>query len=113
MFLEATAADNTLLGIARSPNYRAEHGEAGSGANKTGRSGEDLTLMVPVGTIVRDAETRIQLKDLSASGDRVCVAKGGRGGRGNAAFKSALNQAPRKFEPDGRASTARSSSSSS
>ena len=98
MFLEATAADNTLLGIARSPNYRAEHGEPGSGANKTGRSGDDLTLLVPVGTIVRDAETRIQLKDLSAPGDRVCVAKGGRGGRGNSAFKSALNQAPRKFE---------------
>ena len=53
---------------------------------------------MPVGTIVRDAETRIQLKDLSAPGDRVCVAKGGRGGRGNSAFKSALNQAPRKFE---------------
>jgi GTP-binding protein len=99
VWLEATAADNTLLSIARSPNYRAEPGQAGMGANKTGRSGEDLVLLVPVGTIVRDAETRIQLKDLSADGDRVCVAKGGKGGRGNNAFKSALNQAPRQFEP--------------
>jgi GTP-binding protein len=99
VYLEATASDNTLLGIARSPNYRAESGEGGMGANKTGRSGDDLVLFVPVGTIVRDAETKIQLKDLAAHGDRVCVAKGGRGGRGNSAFKSALNQAPRKFEP--------------
>jgi GTP-binding protein len=71
------------------------------GANKTGRSGDDLVLLVPVGTIVRDVETRIQLKDLAAPGDRVCVARGGRGGRGNSAFKSALNQVPRKFEPGG------------
>jgi GTP-binding protein len=99
VFLEATTSDNTLLGIARSPNYRAESGEPGMGANKTGRSGEDLVLSVPVGTVVRDARTKIQLKDLAAPGDRVCVAKGGRGGRGNSAFKSALNQAPRKFEP--------------
>jgi GTP-binding protein len=98
VWLEATAADNTLLSIARSPNYRAEPGEAGSGAHCTGRSGDDVVLLVPVGTIVRDAATKIQLKDLSAAGDRVCVAKGGRGGRGNSAFKSALNQAPRKFE---------------
>jgi GTPase len=99
VFLEATASDNTLLGISRSPNYRAEGGEPGMGANKTGRSGDDLVLLVPVGTIVRDAETKIQLKDLAHPGDRVCVAKGGRGGRGNSAFKSSLNQAPRKFEP--------------
>jgi len=99
VILEATASDNTLLGIARSPNYRAASGDPGMGAHKTGRSGEDLVLLVPVGTIVRDAETKIQLKDLATHGDRVCVAKGGRGGRGNSAFKSALNQAPRKFEP--------------
>jgi GTP-binding protein len=99
VILEATSSDNTLLGIARSPNYRAPNGDPGMGAHKTGRSGEDLVLLVPVGTIVRDAETKIQLKDLAAHGDRVCVAKGGRGGRGNSAFKSALNQAPRKFEP--------------
>jgi GTP-binding protein len=101
VWLQATAGDNTLLGIARSPNYRAESGDAGKGANKTGRSGEDLVLLVPVGTIVRDAATKIQLKDLSQHDDRVCVARGGRGGRGNSAFKSALNQAPRKFEPGG------------
>jgi GTP-binding protein len=99
VWLEATASDNTLLGIARSPVYRADSGSPGLGANKTGRSGEDLVLKVPVGTIVRDLETRIQLKDLAEPGDRVRVAEGGRGGRGNAAFKSALNQAPRKFEP--------------
>jgi GTP-binding protein len=99
VWLAATASDNTLLSIARSPTYRARSGAAGMGANKTGRSGPDLVLVVPVGTIVRDAETGVQLKDLAADGDRVCVARGGRGGRGNAAFKSALNQAPRKFEP--------------
>lgn len=98
VWLEATPADNTLLSVARSPNYRAEDGQAGMGANKTGRSGEDVVLLVPVGTVVRDAATRIQLKDLSTPGDRVCVASGGKGGRGNNAFKSALNQAPRQFE---------------
>ena len=90
---------------------RAESGSDGMGANKTGRSGEDLVLLVPVGTIVRDFESRIQLKDLAHDKDRVRVAQGGRGGRGNSAFKSALNQAPRQFEPESRASSATSSSS--
>ncbi len=97
--LQATASDNTLLSVARSPNYRAAPGQPGRGANQTGRSGKDLVILVPVGTIVRDEETLIQLKDLAHDGDSVVVAKGGRGGRGNAAFKSALNQAPRQWEP--------------
>jgi GTPase len=102
VILVATAAENTLLEISRSPRYRAESGESGRGKMCSGASGADLELRVPVGTLVKDALTGALLVDLAKDGDRFVVAKGGQGGRGNATFKSAVNQAPRQFEPGRR-----------
>jgi GTP-binding protein len=100
--LRATASENTLLEIARSPRYRAQGGDQGRGNFCNGSNGEPLRLLVPVGTIVKDALTGGVLVDLAEDGQEFVVAKGGRGGRGNAAFKSAVNQAPRQFEQGGR-----------
>ncbi|MDX1661344.1 MAG: GTPase ObgE [Gemmatimonadota bacterium] len=82
--------------------YRAEPGANGSGSNKTGADGDDAVLHVPPGTIVRDAETGEVIADLTDPGDREVVARGGRGGRGNASFATPTRQAPRKAE-EGRA----------
>ena len=71
----------------------------GSGKNKTGKSGKDLEVIVSPGTIIRDAETKEVLGEVLKSGDRVTVAKGGRGGRGNTNFASSTNQAPTRWEP--------------
>ena len=90
---------STLLDFRYKQHYRAERGQHGGGSNKTGKSGEDLELSVPCGTVVRDAETGEFLGELLEEGDRLVVAEGGRGGRGNARFKSATNQAPVKWEP--------------
>jgi GTPase len=81
---------------------RAEAGSPGAGTNKTGRSGADLVIRVPVGTIVRDALAdldELPLADLAADGQRCVVAQGGRGGRGNARFATATRQTPDFFEP--------------
>ncbi len=96
--LRAVPGENTLLGISKSPNYRAESGEHGRGDYCTGASVEALVLDVPVGTVVKDLESGVILRDLAHAGDEVVVAKGGRGGRGNASFKHALNQSPKRFE---------------
>ncbi len=77
----------------------ARNGEGGSGNGCTGRSGEDLYITVPVGTTVRDAETGEELGDLTAAGQVLKVAQGGKGGYGNARFKSSTNRAPRQFGP--------------
>lgn len=98
IYLVADASENTLLSLARNPHFRAKSGTPGSGNNKHGRGGDDLVVPVPVGTIVRDVESGIVLKDLSEPDERVRVAEGGIGGRGNARFKSATNQTPRKFD---------------
>ncbi|MCJ7543087.1 MAG: GTPase ObgE, partial [Phycisphaerae bacterium] len=90
---------NTLQHLAGKHHWRAPHGRAGEGSNKHGRSGRDIVVRVPTGTIVRDAEHDLLLKDLTAPGQSICVATGGRGGRGNTHFKSATNQAPRQVEP--------------
>jgi GTPase len=100
--LEAVASENTLLEIARSPRYRAAAGADGRGGYQNGANAEDLVLRVPVGTVVKDVLTDATLADLATAGARFVVAKGGEGGRGNAAFKSALNQTPRTFEPGRR-----------
>jgi GTP-binding protein len=81
------------------PEYRAENGRPGEGKDRTGRSGEDLLIPVPPGTLVRDPEHGHVLRDLAKAGDRVRIAAGGRGGRGNASFKSATRQVPRSAEP--------------
>jgi len=90
-------ADNslqTLMDFKYKRHYKAERGQHGQGGNKKGKDGENLILKVPVGTIVKDAETGEIIADLVKEGQSVVVAKGGKGGRGNAAFKSPTNQAP-------------------
>jgi GTP-binding protein len=91
----------TLLDFQYRRNYQAPRGEHGLGSNKTGRSGEDITLEVPAGTVIREATTGEILADLLKDGDETVAAAGGRGGRGNAAFATSTNQAPRQFEHGG------------
>jgi GTP-binding protein len=88
----------TLLDFHSKPLFAAENGERGRGKNQTGRSGVDMVLDVPPGTIVRDAATGLVLRDLVAPGDTVEVARGGKGGYGNKHFASPVNRAPRQFE---------------
>jgi len=90
---------STLLDYSYRRHYKAERGMHGEGSNRTGRSGENLVLHVPPGTVAYDADTGELLGELLGGEERVVVAKGGRGGRGNARFKSATNQAPRRWEP--------------
>ena len=89
---------NTLIAFSRQSHFQAQHGAPGGPSNKTGRSADDLLIEVPPGTIVRDATTGALLADLTQPGQRVLVARGGRGGRGNARFATSTNQAPRIAE---------------
>ena len=89
----------TLLDFTYRDHWKAERGDHGSGSNKSGRSGESVTLPVPAGTIIRDASTGALLGEVLADGETVTVARGGRGGSGNAKFASATHQAPREWEP--------------
>ncbi|MGH9318615.1 MAG: GTPase ObgE [Vicinamibacteria bacterium] len=98
IWLEARSDQNTLAGYRFRPHYRGERGRNGEGANRTGRSGEDKVLAVPLGTLVFDVETGDLLSDLTEEGQRLLVARGGRGGRGNAAFATAANRAPRHHD---------------
>lgn len=96
VWLQADQGANTLADFRVQRKFRAESGESGAGRNKTGRSGEDLTVFVPVGTIVADVDTGEVLGDLAEDGARLKVAEGGRGGLGNTRFKSSTNRAPRQ-----------------
>lgn len=89
---------STLMDLRYRRNYEAGRGQHGQGADKTGRDGEDLVIRVPPGTTVRDERTKTVIADLVRPGQMVVVARGGRGGRGNAKFASATNQAPRYAE---------------
>lgn len=91
---------HTLLDFKHRPIWKAQSGAQGEGANKDGRSGEDLRISVPVGTqILRDDEARELVADLDHDGQEFILAKGGRGGKGNAFFKSPTNRAPEHFQP--------------
>lgn len=92
---------NTLLHFRFNPEHNAERGRHGEGSNRTGREGNAIEIPVPVGTVVHDAETGEQLFDFIEAGQSFVVAKGGRGGRGNARFTSATHQTPTEHE-DGR-----------
>ncbi len=96
---------STLLDYRYRNRYRAEPGQDGAGSNRTGRSGDDLVLHLPPGTVVRDVESGEILGELISPGDTLVVARGGRGGKGNAFFTTATNQAPRHHQPgeDGEA----------
>jgi GTP-binding protein len=89
---------DSLAAIVGHKHWRAQRGGNGEGALRRGKFGEDLTILVPPGTIVRDAERGHVLKDLAVAGDSLVVARGGRGGHGNTFFKSPTNRAPRDFE---------------
>lgn len=99
VYLEATEQMNTLLPFRYNPEYRAGRGGHGEGGNCTGRAGEDIIVKVPVGTLVSDLHTGEVIVDLVEPGQRVLVAAGGRGGRGNARFVSSVNRAPRRADP--------------
>ena len=98
ILLRANAHLNTLLDFQFRKQFKAQRGAHGLGSNKTGKSGEDLVIEVPVGTIVRDVSSGGLLGDLTKAGERLSVARGGMGGRGNAEFATSTNQAPREYE---------------
>ncbi len=89
----------TLLDYTYRDAWEAENGSHGSGSNKTGASGDDTILPVPPGTIVRDAETGEILAEVLDDGETIVIAKGGRGGKGNAFFATSTRQAPREYQP--------------
>jgi GTP-binding protein len=99
VWLRAAEGINTLADFRIERTFKAKSGEGGSGNDCTGRGGEDLLIAVPVGTVVADADTGEQLGDLTAAAQEFKVAQGGKGGWGNARFKSSTNRAPRQFGP--------------
>jgi GTPase len=99
--MESSERHNTLVHFRFNPEYKAQRGRHGEGSNKKGREGEGIVLKVPVGTILYDADTGEKVHDFSRPDERIVVACGGRGGRGNARFATSTHQAPREHE-DGR-----------
>jgi GTP-binding protein len=97
--LMSTADRRTLYPFRFKREFAAERGGDGQGRQRTGRSGRDLTIEVPPGTLVRDADTGELLKDFTRPGERFVVARGGRGGKGNTHFKSATHRTPRFAQP--------------
>jgi GTP-binding protein len=98
VYLEANPNDNTLLRYRYNREFKADRGRHGEGSNCTGVSGDDTILKVPVGTLVFDASGNVLLADLKRPGQRLLVAQGGRGGRGNQHFAKPWHQAPREKE---------------
>ena len=96
LYLIADSALNTLVDFRYQPKYRAQSGQAGARRNMTGASGNDMVVKVPVGTSVMVAETEEVIGDLVHAGQRLLVARGGKGGQGNTRFKSSTNRAPRQ-----------------
>ena len=95
VYLQATRDKTSLLDFKYQPKYEAERGEHGMGSDCNGRAGEDLTILVPLGTMIYDLATGDLIEDLTLHGQKVLIAEGGRGGRGNLSFKSSTNRAPR------------------
>jgi GTP-binding protein len=90
---------STLLDYTYRDRWEAANGDHGSGSNKTGASGGDTLLPVPPGTVIRDLDSGERLGEVLADGDEILVAKGGRGGKGNAWFVTATHQSPREYQP--------------
>jgi GTP-binding protein len=99
VILEADEGLGTLLDFRYRRHYTAPRGRHGEGSDRQGASGDDLILRVPIGTTVRDRATGLVLGDLTRHGERLAVARGGRGGRGNARFATSTRRAPRHAEP--------------
>ncbi len=101
VLLLADLALNTLLPFRYKRRFKAGRGAHGEGAGRSGRSGKDLVISVPLGTIVIDDASGEQIADLTGPAERVIIARGGRGGRGNAHFATSTHRAPREAEPGG------------
>ena len=99
IYAQADRNVNTLVDYRYARIHRAQRGENGHGADRYGRSGEDVVLRMPVGTVISDADTGEAIADLDHDGARALMAKGGRGGLGNLHFKSSINRAPRQTTP--------------
>ena len=99
IIMESSERHNTLVHFRFNPEYKAERGRHGEGSNRKGHDGADVLLKVPVGTIVYDDESGERIHDFSRPDERLVIARGGRGGRGNARFATSTHQAPRECEP--------------
>ena len=99
VIFEVSPAISTLLDLRYRPHQKAERGHHGMGKNRHGANGKSLRILVPSGTVVKDAETGEVLVDLTTAGERVILFKGGRGGQGNARFASSTNKAPKFAQP--------------
>ena len=97
--LVSTEHRNTLLQFRFNPEHKAERGRHGEGSNRTGAEGRSLDVQVPVGTVVYDESTGERLYDFTQPGERFTVARGGKGGKGNARFATSTHQAPTEHEP--------------
>ena len=102
VILRAQPGVDSLAALSHRMQWRAESGHSGGPANCHGRSAEDIVLLVPPGTMVIDAATRLVLKDLATPGESIIAAKGGVGGFGNVHFKTSTNRAPRETKPGGK-----------
>jgi len=99
VFLVSTEHQNTLIQFRFNPEHKAQRGRHGEGSDCTGAEGHSIDLQVPVGTVVYDEATGERLHDFTAPGDRFLVARGGRGGKGNARFATSTHQAPTEHQP--------------
>lgn len=99
IILVSDAKKRTLYPFKFRQHFTAANGAPGQGSNKSGKAGNDLRITVPAGTVVRDAQSGAVIRDFTVSGERLLLAKGGRGGRGNARFKSATHRTPRFAQP--------------
>lgn len=99
VYFQAVEDLDTLIDFAGKHHWRARNGQPGSGNNEHGANGQDLFIPVPPGTLIYDADLDLMLKDLNEAGKKVCVCRGGRGGKGNKAFATSTNQTPRYAEP--------------
>ena len=99
VILQSTSRRRTLYPFRFRRQFKAKNGAHGQGKQKTGKNGEDLTIEIPPGTLVRDAESDSLLMDFTQPGEAFVIAKGGRGGQGNSRFKSSIQRAPRYAQP--------------
>lgn len=99
VWLEGNSGLNTLADFRHARHFKARNGEPGAGKDRTGKSADDIVIRVPLGTIVIAQETGEKIGEVTAHEQRMLVARGGEGGRGNINFKSSVNRAPRQFTP--------------
>ncbi len=99
VILRSTARRRTLYPFQLKRQFKAKNGAHGQGKQKTGRNGQDLIIEIPPGTLVKDADSREVLKDFTAAGESYIVVRGGKGGLGNARFKTSTNRTPRYAQP--------------